>query len=150
MKTILVALIFWVIFLAGCASNPEQPGIIELQDFEFTYSFGVGSGNVLDTQTNTYTKDMICEEDIHYRVELSEQEKQLIVQKINENNLLQIKSDFTKNCDAFGSCNDVTPLSGKDLTIKTHNQTKTINYRENYYNPNDPELKKFLEVTDLI
>jgi len=150
MKWVLFTLIIASVILAGCATNPEQPEPVSSQNFEFTYSFGVGSDNVLDTETNSYTKDMICEDDIQYTIELNEQEKQLISQKMNENNLLSIKQDFTQNCDAIGNCQDVTPLSGKDLTIKTANQTKTIKYRANYHNPNDPELQKFLEVTDLI
>ncbi|HZX20658.1 MAG TPA: hypothetical protein VFF13_06640 [archaeon] len=150
MQKILFALIIITFFLFGCVSDPQVDNPANANDFEFTYSFGVFSDNLFDTETNSYTKDMVCEEDIQYTLELSEQEKQTILKKIIENNLLFGKSDFTENCGALGDCMNVDPQSGNDLKLKIDGVEKNFTYRNNYYNSNDPELKKYLEVTELI
>lgn len=53
-------------------------------NFNFIFKYGVGGGNILDTFTETYTKDMITEEPVKIDLKLSEIELQNIYNKIIE------------------------------------------------------------------
>jgi hypothetical protein len=117
---------------------------------EVYYSFGVGEKNILDIKNDVYVKDMVCDSSKEYDFQLTEPEKTKIYASILENNLLAIKDDFTKNCDEKGICQNVEPLSTATIKISTSNGTKTIKWSASYVNEDDPELKRFQNVTKII
>ena len=69
---------------------------MEHNAFDIYYSFGVGEKSILDTKNDIYIKDMVCDPPEHYKLELNEDEKNQIYDKITWDGLLNIKSDFTE------------------------------------------------------
>ena len=112
--------------------------------FNIHYSFGVGEKNVLDTKNNVYVKDMVCDPQKQYNIKLSEYERTIIYDAIFGNDLLNIKDNFTKYDY------EATPLSTSTLKIEFDGKTKIIKWRADYYNNNDPDLKKFMSATTMI
>lgn len=137
---------------AGCSSRGRNridiPGEMP-QNFNIEYSFGVNEKNVLITQSNYYQKDMICDEPKQYNMEFTRDDLSAIYDAIVENNLFNVKDDFTENCNLL-NCMGVSPESGATLVINIDGLTKTIKYRNNYINENDPELKRLMNVVAVI
>ncbi len=144
---ILVSLVL-IIIVGGCAQKIETPSEPASQ-YDLYYSFGVGEKNILDTKNNLYVKDMVCDPSKKYDFQLTGAEKTKIYNSILENDLFNIKDEFTENCDWRG-CQEVTPLSISTLKITVDSKTKTIKWRANYINKDDPELKRFRNVVNVI
>ncbi len=124
---------------------------INQNNFNIYYSFGVGEKNVLDTKNNIYIKDMVCNTPKQYVIKLNTIERnQVYNAAIIGNGLLNLKSDFTKNCNLLGICQDLNPLETSTLKIEFDGKTKIIKWAANYYNNNDPDLKKLMNVEDII
>jgi hypothetical protein len=139
-----------IILISGCTQNSaELPNELPSQ-FNLYYSFGVGEKNVLDTKNNIYIKDMVCDSPKEYNFQLTESEKTIVYNSILENDLFNIKDEFTKNCDWKGICQHVSPLSTATLKIAVNGKTKTIKWSEDYIDKEDPELKKFQNVVNVI
>jgi len=138
--------------LSGCAQITDGPVEIpeEPTELEIYYSFGVGKGNLLDTENNLYVKDMVCDPPIEYGFVLSESEKKAIYDSIKENDLFNVKDEFTENCDLTGICMNVSPMTSSTLRISVDGKTKEIIYIGNYIHRDDPDLKKFQNVTIII
>jgi|GEM_PF-4940048 len=149
-----ISVLFVIILASGCAKKVEVPQQMP-SDFEIYYSFGVLEANVLNTGNNTYTKD-ICppppekHQRKEYSLSLTEPEKNAIYNSITENDVFNIKDDFTKNCDFMGSCMGVEPQEGATLKITANGLTKTIKWWNNYIGKDDPELKRFQNVEKVI
>ncbi len=122
----------------------------EIEENEIYYSFGIGEKNILDTKNNLYVKDMVCDPAKEYTFQLSNGEKTIIYNSIKENDLFQIKDELTKNCNSKGECFNVEPLSTSTLKITLNGATKTIKWSANYFETDDPDLKKFQNVTRVI
>lgn len=118
--------------------------------FELVYQFGVGEQNILDTARHLYTKDMVCEPSINYDMRLTTLEKNVIYRAIMDNDLFNIKENFTQNCDENGNCLTFFPSVSARLTIIKGGITKTIAWRDVYFNTTDPDLQKFLNVKNVI
>jgi len=117
--------------------------------FEIYYSFGVNEKNILDTKNNLYIKDMICEPSKNITLYMSAYDMTRIYDSIIQNNLFNIKDNFTNNCSPTG-CQEISPLSTATLKIASGDKIKTIKWRANYIDKNDPELIRFQNVTDTI
>lgn len=155
MKTRTYFFIFFIIFSIIISGCKERENTIDVNQgisyqFDIYYSFGVGEKNILDTKNNVYVKDMICEPSIEYSIQLSDEEKTRIYNSITENDLLNVKDDFTENCDENGICQSVDPTSTATLKIMIDGKTKTIKWSENYIAQHDQELKKFQNVVKVI
>lgn len=130
-------------------SKPTEPTNVP-EDFDIYYSFGVGEQNIFDMKNNLYVKDMVCDPIEKYTVQLSESDKIAIYNSILENDLFNIKGEFTKNCNSEGVCVTTTPLSTATLRITIDGKTKTIKWSANYIDRDDPDLKKFMNVEKVI
>jgi hypothetical protein len=119
-------------------------------DFNVHYAFGVGEKNILDTENGIYTKDMVCEPPINYTMQLSAQEMGQIYDSVAANGLFGIKEDMTNNCNALGQCMGMEPLSSATLRITAGGRTKTIRWHADYFDAQDPDIKKFKAVTGVI
>lgn len=146
---ILIGLVFGMMFISGCAQKVELPKA-SISQFDIYYSFGVGEKNILDTKNNLYVKDMVCNSSKEYDLQLAESEKTEIYNSILENDLFNIKEEFTENCDWKVICQEVTPLSTATLKITVDDKIKTIKWSANYIDKDDPELKKFQNVVKSI
>ena len=120
------------------------------QNFSIRYSFGVEEKNVVDTSKNMYMKDMVCDPSQDYEIVLDAEDLNKIYEALLENDLFSIKEDLTQNCDALGQCVEVTPLSSVTLTVSINANKKTVKWRANYYNQNDPDVAKFREIQSTI
>jgi hypothetical protein len=146
---LLALLIIAIIAISGCTQKVQIPNEPTYQ-FDIYYSFGVGEINILDTKNNLYTKDMVCDPSKEYDFKLTDYEKTEIHNSILQNDLFNIKDDFTENCDESGICQEVTPLSTATLIITIDEKIETIKYSANYIFPDDPELQKFQNVVMVI
>lgn len=149
---LLALLIIAIMVISGCTQKGQEGQIPSesTSQFDVYYSFGVGEKNILDTKNNLYTKDMICDPSKEYDFKLTDSEKTEIYDSVLENDLWNIKDDFTENCDESGICQSIEPLSTATLTITTDEKTKTIKYSENYIFKDDPELQKFQNVVGVL
>ena len=141
-SVILIAVVLATFFLSQDKKNQES--------FNIYYSFGIGEKSVLDTGNNFFVKDMVCNSSKQYDFILNDDEMNEIYDAIIENDLLNIKDNFTENCDSSGNCLEVTPLSTSTLIINLNGQKKTIKYSANYFDENDLELKKLMGVQKII
>ncbi len=146
---LLALLIITIIVISGCTQKVQIPSEPTSQ-FDIYYSFGVGEKNILDTKNNLYTKDMICDPSKEYDFKLTDSEKTEIHNSILQNDLFNIKEDFTEYCDERGICKSVGPLSTATLIITTDEKSKTIKYSADYIFKDDPELQKFQNVVRVI
>ena len=70
------------------------------KDFNFIFSYGVGSKNKLDTLTSNYTKDMITEPSVSTKIELSNEDIDTIYSEMRRINILDYPDNFeTENND---------------------------------------------------
>ena len=145
---LLALLIITIIFISGCTQKIQIPSEPTSQ-FDIYYSFGVGEKNILDTKNNLYVKDMVCDPSKEYDFKLTDSEKTEIHNSILQNDLFNIKDEFTKNCGLSG-CQEVTPLSTATLKITVDDKTKIIKWSANYIFKDDPELQKFQNVVRVI
>jgi hypothetical protein len=140
MRYVMILGLVLIIIVSGC-TQVEVPEEMP-QDFEIYYSFGVMEGNVLDSKNNLYVQDMVCDPSIEYELRLTESERMEIYDSILENDLFNVKDDFTQNCDWLEFCQLMTPESGSTLTFTVNGITKTIKRRGSYIYGNDPELER--------
>ena len=101
-------------------------------DFEFTYSFGVGAKNSYNSKNTVFVTDMVCNDPIVTKVPLTFTEIGIIWESISENNFFQM-SDFTENCDNFGNCMGVEPESTITLFATANGIKKICHLQEFLY-----------------
>ena len=145
----IIALTIFILIIS-CSQKVEIPK--EPIEFDIYYSFGVHEDNILDTKNNIYAKDMVCEPPKEYILKLNESDKAAIYNAIMENDLLNIKDDFTESCYKDGGCVQSEPPYNATLKIFINGKTKTIKWRTEYniIHLDDPELEKLMNVRNAI
>lgn len=138
-------MIIMLITITGCVKTTTGYADEYPADFEIYYSYGVGEKNILDTASNLYVKDMICDSSKEYTWKLTDSEMSQIFWAISDNDLWDIKDNFTDNCNG-DNCLVVTPLSTTTLRISYDGRTKIVHWSGQYYSTQDPESKKLQNV----
>jgi len=116
--------------------------------FEFVYSYGVGEKNIVDSQKNSYQKDMVCDPVVTNKLELSIEEKELINIAVYENDFFSIPSDLSQSDNV--TC---MPESSMTLTVndqKSGNHTVKWKCGDSEQNPDYKRLMKIINVIDNI
>ena len=136
-----------IVFLSWCTKKIDSTNTHNDQ-FEFYWTDNYWT--IIDTKNNVYVKDMVCNTDKKYNLNLSKDEKDEIYKSVLENNLMDIKDDFTKNCNDSDSCMMTSDNYNITVTFNVYNKTKTIKWGVNYIETNDPELKRLSNVIQTI
>jgi len=87
---ILVACLF---ILGACSNLPEEMP----EDFNFVLNYGFEARDMINTFENTYTKNMILNDDITVEMIFSDEEMQMIYEEMKEAEILHSAEKATKS-----------------------------------------------------
>ena len=149
MSVVLLITAAAIIFALGGCTNVQETPPPTVTEFSIYFSYGVGEKNIIDTDNNTYTKDMVCDPQKEYSLDLTREEKKEIYAAIIENDMYSDSYDFTENCNIKG-CQQITPLSSATIRIRFGEAITETHWKANYINPDNPDVKKFLDMRDRI
>lgn len=84
--------------LIGCSNSTtaisSAPNTTREKNFNIIFKYGVFAGNILDTFQNTFTKDMVEDSPITVALSLSQEDMDVIYQKMVEINFFDFPTDF--------------------------------------------------------
>ena len=154
-KIFVILITILALIFSGCAESKNTkialPEFSEAKVFEIYYSFGIEQRNILDTGNNLYIKDMVCNNTKReYEFQLNEAELEIIYDSLLEYDLFNIKEDLTKSCNWKGICTVTEPNSAATLKILVNEKTKTIEWNIDYFDKDDSDFKKFMNVSSVI
>ncbi|MDF2557203.1 MAG: hypothetical protein K0R71_1031 [Bacillales bacterium] len=95
--TLLIATMIAVFYLAG---EKNKLPAKRTKDFNFIFSYGVGSKNQLDTFKGQYTKDMVDEPSITADLKLSDEDMDTIYSEVRRINILRYPDQFKPKSDS--------------------------------------------------
>ncbi|MFP4527105.1 MAG: hypothetical protein ACLFQX_01030 [Candidatus Kapaibacterium sp.] len=113
------------VVLNGCSGDASKSG----RDFDFVLRYGVGGGNVVNTFDDTYTRDMIVEEDTTIHFELSDSEISDIRQMMEDIDIMDYPEVFDppySDSSETGPGGTMMPYKIYELKIKMGDRTKEI------------------------
>jgi hypothetical protein len=95
-KVICLCVLLIATLLAGCNSTSTKNKLpsTKPKDFNFVFSYGVGSKNQLDTLKGQYTKDMVTEPSVSTNLKLSDEDMDTIYSEIRKINILGYSDSF--------------------------------------------------------
>lgn len=103
-----LSVVIILVILQSCATKYKT-------QFDFSYEFGVGSKNELNTFNNTFTKDMVVDSSITIALKLSAEEKQRVYNKLKEINFMDIPDNDIYGCPhgiPFSICQMIVNMDG--------------------------------------
>lgn len=100
------------------------------KDFNFVFSYGVGSRNQLDTIKGKYTKDMVAEPSISTNLKLSDEEMNTIYSEMRNINILDYSKNFNPENNAIR-----TPFYTYYIKIIADDIEKTISWEDENASP---------------
>ena len=119
------------------------------EDFEFTYSYGVGGKNSYNSNREIHVTDMVCDEPLVTHVPLTQTEMGTIWKSITENDFFMM-ADFTRNCDANGNCVDVEPESITILYVVAEGIKKSVTHKNSFIGINEESFLRFNTIIEEI
>ena len=138
---IFVALIFG---LMGCnAHPPPQTG------FNLIFKYGVGAKNELNTFEGTYTRDMVQDPSITVDLSLSQEELDMIYQKMIEIDFFDYPDKFSVPISPDGMVTSVTPYSSYYFKVEYDSKVKDLRWEAEIINKNE-QADKLRELIKLI
>lgn len=95
-KVVCLCILLVAILLAGCnlTIGKNKLPSTKPKDFNFVFSYGVGSKNQLDTIKGQYTKDMVTEPSVSTNLKLSDEDMDTIYSEIIKINILDYPDNF--------------------------------------------------------
>jgi hypothetical protein len=140
----MLALVMSLAGMAGCdEAEPEAAGC----NLEFRY--GVMAGNILNTFEGTYTKDMVTDPPITVELSLSEDEKDIIYQKMVEIDFFSYPDEFSVDVPPDGIIGKVTPYSSYYFRVEHDSQIKELRWDDEITNT-DEKADRLRELITLI
>ena len=138
---IFVALIFG---LMGCnAPPPPQTG------FNLIFKYGVGAKNELNAFEGSYTRDMVQDPSITVNLSLSQEELDMIYQKMVEIDFFDYPDKFSVPIPPDGMVTSVTPYSSYYFKVEYDSKVKELRWEAEIINKNE-EADKLRELIKLI
>ncbi len=110
-------------------------------DFNLLFQYGVFERNMLDTFSNTYTKDMVMDPSITIGLKLTDEEKRKIYDKM-------IEIDFFNYPDEFDYPVSIPP-SSYSIYVDYYSKTKDCHWGYSSLD-SDPRVGKLNELARLI
>ena len=128
----LLALVLPFAGIMGCdEAEPEESGL----NLEFRY--GVTAKNILDTFEGTYTKDMVTDPPITIELSLSEEEKDMIYQKMVEIDFFNYPDEFSINVPPGEMIGTVTPYNSYYFKVEYDSQIKELRWDDEITNSDE-------------
>lgn len=140
MKTLVIFVAF-IFFLSACSSNEEGRNLPEEmpEDFNFILKYGYEARDILNTYENTYTKNMIMNDDETIEMVLSDEEMKAIYDKMKATDIL----NSAENASEF-QC--VDPHEENILHLTLDGEVYQREWITSYCNDTpDKKLKDFTE-----
>ena len=132
---ILVGVLALVLPLAGMAGCDEAEP--EAAGFNLEFRYGVTAGNILDTFKGTYTKDMVIDPPIIIELSLSEEEKDIICQKMIEIDFFNYPDEFSVNVPPGEMIGLVTPHNSYYFKVEYDSRIKELRWEDDITNPDE-------------
>jgi hypothetical protein len=134
---------------------PDGVNLSEMpDDFSVIYAYGVYAKNVLNTQNNTFTWDMVSDPPIIINLTLTESELATIWNATQENQFFSLKNltDFCPQHPSPSQCTNIIPEQEYILTITANGEKHTVMLRQNYElnQGQDPDIHKFKNIGSTI
>ena len=132
---ILIGLLTLVLSFAvttGC--NGQET---EESDFNLEFKYGVMARNILDTFEGTYTKDMVTDPSITVELTITEEEKDLIYQKMVEVDFFSYPDEFSVDIPPGENIGIVTPYSSYYFKVEYDSQIKELRWEDEITNPDE-------------
>ena len=120
-------------------SAPEYP-----QDFSFELKYGVGARNILDTEKETFTQDMILDRDITIKLVLSDSELETIWKSIIENDFYNLSEQSEERASS------VSPALVYTLTVSADQYPETTVSMVDLQLHHTSDELKLLRITETI
>ena len=98
-KSTLLALIILVVTIWGYyQARPYIRNVPDVpEEFDILFKYGIGSRNILDTRTGTFTKDMIADPSITIELNLTQNEMETIWRYIYQNHFYELPKNIPEN-----------------------------------------------------
>ena len=128
---------------AGCDAPPANQS-----NFNLIFRYGVGVGNELNTFNGTYTRDMVMDPTITVNLSLSEEELDIIYQKMLEIHFFDYPDEFSVST-AAGSFAIMTPYSSYYFRVEYNSSVKELRWKDEIINP-DEKADRLKELIKLI
>lgn len=114
------------------------------EDFNFSIQFGIGKKNEINTFDGTFTKDLISAGTVTTDIPFSEEEMDLIYEKMKGINILESKQLIPETIDCA-----VEPAGEDEWKVLINGETIRHSVSEAYCEPTD-DAKQLLELRDTI
>lgn len=127
--------------------SPSASPMIQLN---LVFKYGVGSKNILDTNTNTFTKDLVIKDSVTTSLKLTLEEKSTILNKIKEINFSNYPNKFAIPPDSVSRMITKTaPFTTYYFKVDINGQSKEVTW--DYQDPgNNKEANDLLSLINLI
>jgi hypothetical protein len=116
----------------GCddQTSEEDEQTSEESDFNLVFKYGVTAGNELNTFEGTYTKDMVMDPPITVELSLSEEEKQIIYQKMVEIDFFSYPDEFSVSVPPDEPISIVTPYASYYFKVEYNSEIKELSWKD--------------------
>ena len=132
---ILAGVLALVVSFAGMAGCNEQKP--EVSGFNLEFKYGITARNILDTFKGTYTKDMVADPSVTIDLSLSEEEKDIIYQKMVEIDFFSYPDEFSVDVSPGELIGIVTPYASYYFKVEYDSQTKELLWEDEITNPDE-------------
>ncbi|MFA9556672.1 hypothetical protein ACERII_05145 [Evansella sp. AB-rgal1] len=131
----LLTIVACIFLLGACSNLPKKMP----EDFNFVLKYGYEARDIVNTYENTYTKNMIEDEDITIELVLTDNEKEAIYKEMRKADILASAEKSSES-----TCSD--PHQENELTLTLDGETYEREWITSYCGKRaDRKLKKFTE-----
>ena len=132
---------------AGCDTPPASPSNLNL-----IFKYGVGARNELNTFNSTYTRDMVMDPPITVNLSLSEEDLDIIYEKMLEIDFFDYPEEFSVSTSG-GSFGIMTPYSSYYFRVEYDSGIKELRWKDeiSYPDENADRLRELIQlIRDII
>ncbi|MDG5786185.1 hypothetical protein QA612_01690 [Evansella sp. AB-P1] len=134
-------IITFIILIAACSTSEEGEKLPKEmpEDFDFVLKYGYEARNIINTYENTYTKNMIMDEDITIGMSLSNEEREWIYEKM-------VNADILNSAENASEIQCADPHEKNELTLTLDGEAYEREWITSYCQSRpDNKLKKLTE-----
>ena len=121
-----------VLGMVGC--NEAEP---QVSDFNLEFKYGITARNILDTFEGTYTKDMVADPPVSIDLSLSEEEKDIIYQKMVEIDFFSYPDDFSVDVSTAERITTFMPYNSYYFKVEYDSQIKELRWDDDITKPDE-------------
>ena len=132
---ILIGVLTLVMSFAGMAGCDEKKP--EVSGFNLEFKYGITARNILDTFEGTYTKDMVADPPVSIDLSLSEEEKDIIYQKMVEIDFFNYPDEFFIEVSTTETITTFTPHNSYYFKVEYDSQIKELRWDDDITKPDE-------------